>query len=111
MKGLNPRQWKAAMVYLMALELKAMGGTDYTSALTTTLIDDSAAIQDLNENQRQIARLQIQWNNASANGASMPASVDALNALTACCVDAVPDLDLLILWLSCKLGQHEDYPQ
>lgn len=110
--GLNPTQFKAAMIYFKVLELAAIGGTNYTAALTTTLVADAVALtKTMDPNQRRIAMLNIARNNAINAGASVPASVNALNLATACCLQAYGDLDALLILLECKLGTSKAYPQ
>jgi hypothetical protein len=112
LQGLNPRQYKAAAIYFKVLELAAVGGTDYRAVLNSTLISDAVTLVGrMDRNQRRIARMQILANNATASGASMPATVNALNALTKCCFQSYQDLDAIELLLDCKLGVHKSYPQ
>lgn len=110
--GLNQRQYQAAAIYFRVLELAAMGGTDYRAVLNTTLINDAKQlVGTMNANQRRIAQLNIARNTAIAAGASVPASVNALNALTACCFQSYADLESILILLQCLLGVHKAYPQ
>lgn len=102
--GLNPRQWLAALIYFKVLRLAALGGTDYTGLMTSQLITDSVAFQQLNPNQRQIALLAIERNLAILDGATVPGDVNELNAATACCFQSVADLGALSLFLDCQLS-------
>jgi len=113
LQGLNPRQYKAAKLYLMALELAALGGTDYTSVMTSTLVSDAATLaQRMDPNQRRIALLQIYSNNADAAGATVPSTFNDLNEATGCCFQAENvDFEAIELLLLCKLGVHKAYPQ
>lgn len=113
LQGLNPRQYRAAKLYLMALELKGIGGTDYTSAMTTTLISDAVTLVGrMDPNQLRIAMLQVQSNNAAASGQSVPSTVNDLNAATKCCFqNQNAPFDAMELLLLCKLGVHKSYPQ
>lgn len=113
LQGFNDRQYQAALIYLKVLELAAIGGTDYRDTLNSTLITDAVALaQRMDRNQRQIALLNIAWNNAEAAGATMPADANALNALTKCCFQSeVVDFEAILILLGCKLGVHKDYPQ
>lgn len=110
-QGMNPKQQKAALLYMMVLELAAIGGTDYRSTMATTLISDAKSLEKLNPDQRMVAMIQIARNSASLNGATVPATPSLVNEATACCVQAAPNLDLLILWMTCQLGRHKVYPQ
>jgi hypothetical protein len=105
--GLNEVQQKALMIYLNVLELAAVGGTDYSAAMTTTLIADATAlVSTMNPNQRRIALLNIAYNNAVAAGATVPTSIQELNAATGCCFQNFSDLDAILILLACKLGKH-----
>jgi len=105
--GLNRRQYEAALIVFKVLELAAIGGTDYTTTLTTDLIDDAKQlVGTMDGNQRRIAMLNIARNNAIAAGASVPADVNALNALSACCLQATADLESILILLECQLGEH-----
>lgn len=97
----------------MALELKGIGGTDYTSAMTTTLISDAVTLVGrMDPNQLRIAMLQVQSNNAAASGQSVPSTVNDLNAATKCCFqNQNAPFDAMELLLLCKLGVHKSYPQ
>lgn len=116
-KALNPTQRKAALIYDMALALKAIGGTDYTTTMTTTLITDVRNLygnpDNVTPDMMQIAELNIAANKASAAGASLPANFNALNAATGCCFQGIPSLtmDQIIQMLKCKLGTYKNYPQ
>ena len=113
LQGLNDRQYKAAAIYFMVLELAALGGTDYTAVLTTTLVEDATTLVGrMDRNQRRIALLQVLSNNAEAAGATVPTTVNDLNEATGCCFQAGNvDFDAIMLLLLCKLGVHKDYPQ
>lgn len=108
-KGLDPVQRKAALLYYMALELAAIGGTDYTATMTTDLISDTNDLfEKASPDMLEIALLNIAANNAEAAGADLPATLNELNAATACCFQnaPTPGMDKIYLFLLCKLGQH-----
>lgn len=112
LQGLNKKQYQAATLYFMVLELAAMGGTNYTSVINSTLISDATAlVKTMDPNQRRIALLNIARNRAIAAGASVPATANALNALTACCFQGFSDLEAIEILLLCKLGVHKAYTQ
>lgn len=111
LQGLNPRQYTAAMIRLKVLELAANGGTNYAAVMNTTLINDAKQlVATMDPNQRRIARLNIARQAAVTAGASVPATVNLLNAGTACCFQAMPDLDSILLFLECALGAHRTPP-
>jgi hypothetical protein len=110
---LNPAQQWALLVYFKVLELAAIGGTDYTAALKTTLQTDTAC-PPISEPEIMAAQVNVAYNNASAAGASMPATVSAALTLSACLQyvpGGVPRLERINLLLDCKLGKHASYPQ
>lgn len=109
---LSPNQQKAALVYLMALELAALGGTDYRSGLSTTLLSDAAALTcGMDEPHRIAAIIKIEMNNAETAGASLPNEIEATNAVI-CLSEADPEaLDEAYVLLMCKLGVHASQAQ
>lgn len=110
---LNPAQQWALLVYGQVLELAAIGGTDYTAVLKTTLQTDTAC-PPMDDDAMLAALLVIQFNNATAAGASVPDTLaDKMAAAT--CLQYVPGgverLKRIALLLTCKLGVHKDYVQ
>lgn len=78
LQTLSPHQQKALKVYALALWLKAEGGTDYTTALATTLFSDTAAATiGLNQARRDAARVKILFTLAAQAGASVPAGISS----------------------------------
>lgn len=110
---LNPKQKKALLLYAKALELAAMGGTDYTAALATTMLSDAAALEiGLSQDERDAARINLAFVNATAAGASVPASLQTKLLNLGLLVDADDQLlDQADVLLTCKLGVHKAYPQ
>lgn len=111
--ALNPIQQKALLVYAKVLELEAIGGTDYTAALTTTLLEDTACPPYTADHIRA-ANVAVAFNNADAAGATVPTDIqDALAAVK--CLQHVPGgmatLDRIDVFLNCSLGQSKAYPQ
>lgn len=110
---LNPAQQWALLVYAKVLELAAIGGTDYTNALTTTLLTD-AACPPTTEDAIMAANINVAFNNAAAAGATVPSTISLkLNAVR--CLQYVPGgvekLKRIDLLLNCKLGVSKAYPQ
>lgn len=106
---------QALRVYGMVLELAAIGGTDYTSTMTSTLNTDTTSLLGaLREDQIKAGFIAKQFDFATAAGASVPATLklklDAIN-----CLKHVPGgfqtLRQMELLLMCKLGVHRAYPQ
>lgn len=109
----DDRQYWAAALRFMVLELAAIGGTDYRTTMTTTLISDAQAlIGRMDPNQLRIATLNVLRNNAVAAGATVPTDPTEINEATACCFQSASvNFEELFLFLLCQLGTHADYPQ
>lgn len=112
--GFDRNQAKAAAIYFMAAELAAIGGTNYLSAMTTTLVEDATTLAgSADPNQYFIGLMNVARNNAVAAGASVSDNLSTINAQTGCCFQSIgPDgMDWIILLLLCRLGVHKAYPQ
>lgn len=103
----------AFKIWFMVNELATIGGTDYTAALGTTLLDDASdLISAMTRDDRAVAELSIYFNNAVEAGATLSSDVDTLMSEARLLVDATPDqLQQMYLLLLCKLGIHKSYPQ
>lgn len=110
---LQEKQRMAFKIWFMVNELAALGGTDYTAALGTTLLDDANdLISQMTRDDRAVAELSIAFNNAVEAGATLSSDVDTLMGEARLLMDASPDtLQQMYLLLLCKLGVHKDYPQ
>lgn len=110
---LNPKQQKALLLYAKALELAAIDGTDYTSVMDSTLLSAAASLEiGLSPDDRTAARIALAFTNATAGGASVPATLQAKLEAVANLVNADDDLlDRADVLLTCNLGVHKDYPQ
>lgn len=105
----------ALQIYLNALELEAIGGTNYTLVSGGTLSLASVCLKNLENNVFQAPspyQVFINANNATRAGASVPDNVTDLAAAIAC-LHNFPESDLaaMQLQLLCELGQHKAYPQ
>lgn len=111
--GFTERQFNAAAIYFMVLELASNGGTDYTATMTTDLIEDAQALTGrMDASQKRQALLNILANNAESAGATVPTTLSEINEATACCFQSeTVDFESIMLLLLCKLGRHADYPQ
>jgi len=111
--SLDPKQQKALELHAMALELAAIGGTDYTAALETTLIEDADAIAAyMNEDQLCAAKIAICYANADSAGAADPGSItDKLEAVKSLVLFDCQRLDKAWTLLRCQLGRAKDYVQ
>jgi hypothetical protein len=113
------------LVYFMAAELKALGGTNYIAAdgkvLKNTLNSDADIFNNYSADQlgvgpvgtyAGIATLVVAYNNANANGANLSTDVEAMAILVAG-LKMMNDRQLAqaFLLLLVKLGRHATYPQ
>lgn len=115
-KNFSASERMSILIYFNALELAAIGGTNYSSQLGSgDLLDlDSVCFMAL-ENPAQVPPLPylvIAYNNAVNAGAS-PASNNTTLALAIKCnknftMDHKAAQQLL---LTCQLGEHKAYPQ
>jgi hypothetical protein len=114
LKNFNSHQRLALLIYFNALELAALGGTDYTAQLGPDgeLATDSACNLTLDSTQQELAELLISQNNASDAGATVPAT-NALLAEAIKCLQNQPPamLSAMSKTLFCQLGRHAAYPQ
>lgn len=109
--AIRPSQRRALYLYARVLELAAIGGTDYASALTTTLLTDAQGMTcRLNEDQIAAAKTNLAFINAAAAGASVPSTLAEKMEIVKCLDDLAqndPQLtDLVDLFLTCQLGEH-----
>lgn len=115
--NINIKQLKAQIVYLMALQLMANGGTDYTQTLATQLYQDSqTGTIGFDKPHVMSAEADIWLNNANAAlavgpGGTAPGFQDRMAIIA--CIENIPELDLdkMRLWLLCNLGRNAPYPQ
>lgn len=109
----SPFQQKALLVYAKALQLAAIGGTDYTEVLSTTLLADASALAcGMDEPHRIAAYINLAFLNAASAGATVPASIQDKADAVRCLINADPEaLDEADLLLTCQLGYSAAYPQ
>lgn len=117
---------KCLMVYLMAAELKGIGGTDYTSKLTSPaaggLLGDT--ILNLNPGGNTDSKdlfgchriglyeLGVQLNNALASGGTTATDINTRMQQIKCLINVNENtLDMMLVWLGCQLGVHKSYTQ
>lgn len=110
---LDPMKQKALRAYAMALELAAIGGTNYLDTLSTTLITDAVqTVCAITKDQRTAAYISIAFANATTAGASVPATLDLKLDAVKCLATIDPEeMDKVLLLLTCKLGVHKAYVQ
>lgn len=115
-KAMTPHQQRAAQLYFKVKELAALGGTDYTSELGNggTLVTASACVKNqLSEpNNRKLARMVIDYDNANDAGAAISTDIETIETAIACLRDFDPGtLDAMDLYITCLLGRHAAWPQ
>jgi hypothetical protein len=105
--ALGPKKVKALMVYVLALELKALGGTDYTNA--NTLAVAAKDLQPFTSNRLNAALLGVFIRNANA----VTASTASTNPSTLMAgggqrfvAQGDRTLDQELLFLLCQLGKN-----
>lgn len=110
---INEKQWLAFKIWYAANELSVIGGPDYTNLLSTTLIRDANTLfQNFNGDQLKNAELVMALDNAAAAGANVSPLDNTTIQNVACLVNAdMVDLQKVMLFLTCRLGYHADYPQ
>lgn len=110
--NLNKKQKKAALIYFMAQELAAIGGTSYTLTAQGTLVTAAKQYLRFMPNNFENSQLVIAYNNAVAAGAT-PASTQATLQTAIACVENQGPLmmECMLLELLCELGRHKAYPQ
>ena len=109
---ITPQQQKAFYLYALALELAAIGGTDYIGRLALMASDAAALTCGMGEEDRNAARVQQAFTSAAAAGASVPATMNLKMAQISCLVELnQEELDEIDLMLTCKLGRAKAYPQ
>lgn len=111
--NLSPKQAKALDLYAKVLELAAIGGTNYLTLLTSTLLSDAATMTcGMEQADRDAARLVIAFNNAAAAGATVPSTMAGKLDIAKCLVEATDkQLDEALVLLLCQLGRAKAYPQ
>jgi hypothetical protein len=113
-KNFNSHDRKALKVYLMSLQLSAIGGTDYTDFSDGTLNAAATEYCGLLEDRDALAVswLVIEANNAAEAGAVVPSDINDVAAAIKC-LKNFPDwkLQLMELLLRCQLGRADSYPQ
>jgi len=98
------RQRLAFRVWLEILQLAAVGGTDYSDNIDG-LLADSKCLDTLNTEQRDVADIVIDAQNATDAGADVPTDMtDVMAAIT--CLQNFTDvqLDTFYRHLRCNLG-------
>lgn len=111
--SINPAQQKALMIYAKVLQLKAIGGTDYTGKLSTLLLSDADTFAcGAEEETLRAGRIKIEFDKAMALGAAVPATIQLKQAQINCLLLADQlRLDKAETMLNCKLGVPKAYPQ
>lgn len=99
-------------VYLDILQLQAIGGTDYRSAIATLAAAGNTLSCGFKPDDFQAAELVIAANNATAAGATLPATQPAFSEAVKCLENYTDyQLQQMLLLLYCQLGRGKAYPQ
>lgn len=119
---LDQQRRKALLVYLMAAELNAIGGTNYLTGLispasggllgdTNAFTDFKVSLDDIGVRTIGTFELAIQLRNAESAGVET-ANIQTRMQQTKCLLNVDPDmLTRMILFLGCQLGVSKAYPQ
>jgi len=110
-KNFNSEERKSLMIYFSALELAAVGGTDYTEELGSggNLMDDSTCYLnlDLETCPPPLPYLVFAFNNAVTAGADPADTVAGQATAIECNKNFTPaQKDAQLAWLTCQLGSH-----
>ena len=101
------------MIYFNVIELAALGGTNYTAELgpSGTLVAAAACNDTLDPDQKELALLLINYNNAQDAGSPATTPVAWSEAIK--CLQNQPEgmLDSMLLHVQCLLGRHAAWPQ
>ncbi len=108
-KNLGNNERKALMVYLKALELEALGGTDYTDPAVLNLA--AACYEVLTADAMAVGQLVIQSGNADDAGATIPTNAEVPAAIACFKNYTLNQLNAMELFLDCALGRHAAMPQ
>lgn len=111
-KVLSQHERDALRIWFMASELAINGGTDYTSALATTLLTAADTyVQLATDPQLETVELAIHAANATSSGATLSTNYDTLMGSIAPLAKASPaQLRDITLYLLCALGAHQNPP-
>ena len=108
---LSENQQLAIRIWFMVKELQAIGGTNYSTSLDTTLIADAVALaRTMDLSQFRTAEMTIYKNNAVTAGATISSDTSSLLDSVKCLFN-YPNLKQVELLLLCKLGVHKAYTQ
>ena len=103
---------KSLQIYLLAVQLAAVGGTNYIGQFDDNLMTDSVCWQNKQPAEMAQLQLEIDYNNAVAAGGVV--STDVSTQLLQVCrlrhAD-VMQLDGMILYLEASLGYAKTFPQ
>lgn len=96
---LDPKQKQATLIYMLAKTLATLGGTDYSSTLSTTLMSDACPFRNLTPGQQEDFLISIAEETAEGTY-----TLDDISPYTKCLYNADPNaLDAATLWLLCSI--------
>jgi len=106
----NPKMREALNIHAMALELAAIGGTDYSTDFESLIAASDALNHYMNPAAIEAAEVSINYANATAAGASPPAAIgDKLEAAKALLHYDDERLKRAKLFLKGALGYHSSF--
>lgn len=109
---LSTHDQQTRLVYFKVLQLAAIGGTDYTSAVNTLFADANTLACGFQPDDYDAANVRIQENNAGSAGATIPSTQAALADAVKCYKKFDErQLKQANLLLDCALGRAKSYPQ
>jgi hypothetical protein len=109
---INTKQQKCLELHAMALELAAIGGTDYTADLTALITAAEELAGFMSCDQITAANVSICYANAAEAGALVPAATnDKIAAIKELVLYDDERLKRAWTLLRCKLGRAEAYEQ
>lgn len=117
LQNFNASERTSLLIYFNALELAAIGGTNYNSGLGSggTLETAARCLRDLPGLTAPVPTvwdLVVAKNSATSAGASVPSTNLLLATAIQCNVNfPMADKAAQILQLTCQLGRHKSYPQ
>ena len=110
---IDPIRQQALLVLANVYQLAAIGGTDYRSTLTTTLLTDAAG-PPTSDDEIMAATIAVAFANATSAGATVPTTLDDKLAEIKGLIHVNGGMQTLKrtnLLLNCKLGRAKAYVQ
>jgi len=107
----NPHTQKTLLLYAKVIELRSIGGTDYTTALDQLAIDAQQLEVGGSVDERMAALINLAFVNAGQGTTTYSALQSILGKIVALLPHSDDMLERMDLLVTCKLGVHKSYPQ